>query len=183
MSHNWYPRLRVIDLREYLHRILYGDEDNPGVGRPVLIRRLFDKHCECWDGLAGTPKSNCVYCRGEGYLFTETLHTAYLAKNFSGSMSGAIPIQGQSPLQASGWLDNSRMIAYFEYDVFPDYERYLIPTKKANDKLFELKADEDGSLFYPVTRVAKWKITAIVPHQGDDGRIEYFEVGCEKESV
>jgi hypothetical protein len=57
------------------------------------------------------------------------------------------------------------------------------PLDPSYDKLYELKVDDDGTLVQPVMRTAKWKMRSVTPHRGDNGRIELFEIGLEKENV
>jgi hypothetical protein len=100
---------------------------------------------------------------------------------------------GEYPQNDMGYTDMNRCTAYVEVfrddgsQVYPDYERYTIQTAKAYDKLYEVKVDPEGD---PVTdssgrftRTAKWKVLSVVPTHGDNGRIEMFELGLEKENV
>ncbi len=101
-----------------------------------------------------------------------------------GSVLGASTgVSQQDSQTAWGMSDEERALAYFEFDVFPNYERYLQPSLPSWDKLYELKVDCDGCLIQPVIRVSKWKIKSVTPHRGDRGRVEFFEVGLEKQTV
>ena len=179
----YYPVPHVFDLREELAALLNGDDTNPGIGQSVLIRRLLDKHCVCWDGLRGSPDPNCRYCQGEGWLFVETLNTMYVARNFGSVLNPATVISRQQGLADYGITDENRALGFCQYDVFPNYERYLRPDHPAFDKVYELKVDDAGELIQPVIRTAKWKMRSVTPHRGDNGRIELVEVGLEKENA
>jgi len=183
ISQKYYPRSSVFSLREQLVDLLYGDKDNPGIGQAVLVRRLFDEHCVCWDGLRGSPDPHCRYCDGEGYLFVETLNIAYLARNFGSVLNPATVISRQEGQADYGITDENRALGFCQHDVFPNYERYLKPEHPAFDKLYELKVDAQGRLVRPVVRTAKWKMLSVTPHRGDNGEICLFEIGCQKENV
>jgi hypothetical protein len=179
----YYPRSSVFDLRQELSDLLYGDKDNPGIGQSVVIRRLFDRHCVCWDGLRGSPDPSCRYCDGEGFTFVETLNTAYLARNFGSVLNPATVISRQESVADYGLTDENRALGFCQYDVFPNYERYLRPDHPAFDKLYELKVDSTGLLIRPVIRTVKWKMLSVTPHRGDDGSISLFELGLQKENA
>jgi hypothetical protein len=51
-----------------------------------------------------------------------------------------------------------------------------------------VKVDSNGNAVWNLIarqpiRTAKWKILSVTPISGDGGRVEYFEVGCEKEVI
>ena len=179
----YYPANQVLNLRDELRDLFYGYQDNPGIAQAVLIRRLLDKHCVCWDGLTGSPAPDCRYCQGEGYLFVETLNYVYIARNFGSVLNPASVINRQEFLSQYGLTDENRALCIAEHDCFPNYERYLKPEHPSYDKLYELKVDDEGVLIQPVLRTAKWKMRSVTPHRGDGGRVELFEIGLEKENV
>jgi hypothetical protein len=183
MPQEWYPQNRIFDLREELRTMLYGDQDNPGIGQQVLIRRLLDRHCACWDGLRGSPKPDCRYCQGEGWQFIETANVVYIARNFGSVLNPSSVIMRQQVLAPYGLTDENRALGFAEFDVFPNYERYLKPEHPSYDKVYELKVDADGELIQPVIRTAKWKISSITTHRGDNGAPQYHELGLEKINV
>jgi hypothetical protein len=178
-----YPEAHVLDLREEMDHILFGSFDMPGVGRPLLIRFIQDTHCACWDSATGSPNPHCGFCQGEGYQFTEQPTVGYIARNFGGVQNPSTVISQQSALDTYGYTDAQRALVFLRYDTFPNYERYMRPDHPAYDKLYELKVDDSGTAVFPVVRAAKWRIKSVTPHHGDGGRIEYFEIGAEKENL
>lgn len=94
----------------------------------------------------------------------------------------AAVISQQNKLDEQGYGDENRALVLFEYSVFPNYERYLRPDHPSYDSLYELKVDADGTMSRPVIRCAKWNIKSATPHQGDNGRVEFFECGLDKSS-
>lgn len=181
--YDFYPPSRTFDLRDELHGLLYGDYIQEGIGQHVLIRRITSQKCECFNDTSGSPNPACGYCQGEGYLFTETLEFGYVGRNIGSVLSGASSIPNQNQTAAWGTSDENRALGYFEHSVFPNYERYLRPDHPTYDKIYELKVDAEGGLIQPPVRTAKWKIRSLTPHRGDQGRVEYHEVGLDKESL
>jgi hypothetical protein len=178
-----YPAAQVFDLRNELKKLFYGDIDNPGIAQSALIRRLQDEFCECWNVQTNSADDNCRYCQGEGHKWIETLNHIFLIRNFGGVMNPSSVISRQNNLTNYGYTDENRALAYTEYDCFPNYERYLGQDHPSYDKLYELKVDFEGKLVQPLVRTIKWKMRSVTPHRGDFGRIEYFELGLEIESV
>ena len=178
----YYPRLKSFDLRFEMHELLYGNYDQAPIGRPLLLRRIKDQKCVCWVSTEGGGDPNCKYCGGEGYLWTETLETGYITRNFGSVQNPATVISQENRLAQLGYEDENRALCFFEYTVFPNYERYLRPDHPSFDSLYELKVDPDGTLTRPVIRTAKWNVRSATPHQGDGGRVEFFELGLDKKS-
>jgi len=177
---NFYPEPQTFDLRDEFHDSLFGTLIEPGIGQAVLLRRLRDQVCVCWDGITGSADAACRYCGGEGYLWEEDLKICYMARNFGGVQNPSNVISNQQNTAKWGISDENRAIAYFEYSVFPNYERYLIPQHPSYDKLYELKVDDNGNLVQPWVRTAKWSMKSVTPHRGDRGAIAMFECGLEK---
>jgi hypothetical protein len=182
-SNQWYQSNQVLNLRDELDDLFNGNQDNPGIAQYVLIRRLLDQNCVCWDGTTGSPQPECKYCQGEGFLFVETLNLVYIARNFGSVLNPASVINRQEFLSQYGQTDENRALGFAQYDCFPNYERYLKPEHPSYDKLYELKVDDDGSLVQPVVRTAKWKMRSVTPHRGDNSAIIYHELGLEKENL
>lgn len=174
-----------IDLREEMHAVLFGSLDLTSQGKQVLVRRLSDTPCAvCWDPLsAGSRRPDCPYCDGEGYQFTEDIQTMFIARGAAPIYKPGILATGQ-PLQSMyGYTDPNKATAYCEYYVFPDYERYTLPQHHSYDRMYELKVDLEGNTIYPVIHAAKWKMLSVTPIFGDYGRVEYLELGLEKDNI
>jgi hypothetical protein len=178
-----YPEMTAFDLREQFEWLMFGNFEDPGVARPAIYRKLTNTPCTCFDKLSGSPDPNCTYCAGEGYLFTEEVKQVYFAKNFGSVLGSSTQIPQQSQLAEYGVTDANRCLGFmFWYDI-PDYERYSIPTRPAPDKLFELKVYGDGELDPHLIRTEEWRVRSVTGHHGDNGRVEFFELGLEKVSV
>ena len=178
-----YPEMTSFDLREQFEWTMLGNFEDPGIARPAIYRKLSNTHCTAFDPLSGSPDPNCIYCNGEGYLFTEEVKMVYFAKNFGSVLGSATQIGQHGQLAPYGVADSDRCLAFmFWYDI-PDYERYSIPTRPAPDKLFELKVEDNGQACDPMVRTEAWRIRSLTGHHGDNGVIIYFELGLEKLAV
>jgi hypothetical protein len=183
MSQDFYQQTQGYDLRDELAEMLHGGYQTVPIGRPVILRKISDTHCACWNELTGSPDPSCRACQGEGYQFTETMETAYIARNFGSPLGASTVIQQQNALSPVGYTDSNRAIAYLEYFVFPNYERYTRSENPAQDSLYEVKVNDSGEPVYPIVRTAKWKIASVTPHHGDWGRVELFECGLQKTNL
>lgn len=173
----------TIDLRDEMDALLFGNAGVTPQGRPVALRRITDVRCACWDGVSGGPNKDCSYCGGEGYLWTESQETMIIFRGVAPIYKPGFLASSQYPMGDLGYTDPNRGTAYCRWDVFPDYERYTIPTHKSYDKMYELKVGPEGGLSFPVVRTTKWKLLNVVPLFGDFGRVEFFELTCDKETV
>ena len=183
MSNDFYPELASFDLREEFEKLLYGSYDGPPIYQTVMVRFIQDEKCACFDANSGSPDALCPWCNGEGFLFDEVLKDCYIARNWGNVLNPSSVIQRQNFLGPYGYTDENRAMAYMDYKAFPRYERYLKPEHPTYDKLYELKVDDNGELSYPLVRVAKWNMKSVTAHHGDWGRIEYFEIGLEKQNI
>jgi hypothetical protein len=184
----------VPDIREELHAVIHGRADVTPQGRGVVLRRLSNTPCACWDPVTGGSKRpNCPYCKGEGWQFIETQETMAIYRGVAPVYKPGVLATGQYPQAGMGYTDTNRATAYVEFfrtdgsEVYPNYERYTLQEAKAYDKLYELKVDHEGELVIDLTghfvRTVKWKVLSVVPTHGDHGRIEFFELGLEKENA
>lgn len=180
-NNRFYPDAQTLDLREEFAELVDGSMSEPGIGRPAIIRELTDTRCVCWDPLTGSADESCTFCDGETNQFTERVITVYIVRNFGSVLNPANVITRQSHLTHYGYTDENRALAFVHHFTFPNYERYTRPDHPSYDKLYELKVNSDGSTTFPNIRLAKWKIRSVTPHHGDFGRVEFFELGLEKE--
>lgn len=169
-----------IDLREEFSTVLDGSVDFVAQGRQVVLRRLTNINCVCWDETTGGCKGDCPYCQQEGWQFSETMEDMYIAMGVAPVYKPGFLANGMYPQTEMGFVDPNRATGYCRYSVFPDYEKYSDNSKKNFDKLYELKVTDTGDTFYPLTRVAKWKILTVTPLHGDFGRVEFFELSMSK---
>ena len=184
------PFSAVINMREEMHKVLFGSVDVPRQGQLVILREFNDKTCPaCWsEDQGGTRDVNCVYCAGEGYQFTERVVTMAVFAGVAPVYKPAVLGTGQYPLSEYGDTDPNRYTGFAEWNIWPDYDRYTLPRNKTPNKLYQIKVDGVGRpAFDPASgspiRAAKWKILSVTPIRGDNGRCEYFELGLIKENI
>lgn len=179
-----WPDMLNIDLREELHALLFGRVDLIAQGRPFVLRQMTDTQCICFDPATGGCKTpNCRYCKGEAYYWTERELVLWMASGVAPVYKPGFLANGQYPQTQMGYTDPNRATAYCEWNVFPNYERYTLPSNQAFDKLYALKVDPEGQKVIPEVRINKWKILNVTPLFGDHGRVEFFELSLEKEIV
>jgi len=179
----YFPDTPNIDLREEMDALLFGRSDVNSIGKRVILRRITNDKCVCWDETSGGPNRMCVYCGGEGYLWRETYETMCVVRGIAPVYKPGVLATGSYPMAQYGYTDQNTGTAFARFDCYINYERYTLPEHLSYDKMYELKVNEDGSLFHPLTRTIKWKVLTVVPVHGDFSRIEYFELALEKENV
>lgn len=170
-----------IDLRTKLHQLLFGDRANVPQGKPVVIRHMIQP-CVCFLEEKGqdrrSPDPLCSICKGEGYIFEETLQTAWRAT--IDNASAQLGIWGQRP---PGIVVDVGYSFFFEYNV----------QVGSLDKIWELALDTEGNMpqpnpavgpvIYDMTqRKTKYKITNITPYTGDNARVEFYMCASEIET-
>ena len=179
-----------IDMRQEMHKVIFGALDLTAQGIFVVLREFNDIHCvACWDPITGgMSRVDCPYCKGEGYQFSERMVKMAVFAGVAPVYKPSILGSGQYPVAEMGPTDPDRYTAYCEWNVYPNFERYTLPLFKTPDKLYVVKVNTVGTPVQdPVTgqpvRASKWKILTITPITGDYGRCEYFELGLEHEVI
>lgn len=138
--------------------------------------------CECVDQLTGEPDKDtfCPICFGEGYLWDESLHDAYL--KILGSNIGQAT--GET-LISPGHMNISRVAFYFRYNfplnVFP--ASCSLPHDEFPDKIVEIMTDADGDPVEPYQRQRIYRIGSAIDFRSDSGKLEYYRLDCFEEQV
>lgn len=157
-----------IDLRTELDNLLYG----PDIAHAhmILIQNMrvdSNNHpvrCTCL--LTQTtinPDPNCSYCFGQGFLYDETWHMCY---SYHTSSEGG---------DSRKYLNLAPGKERTDYIVF--ILRYTT-TIRYEDKIVEIKLDEEGQPIIPYIRIAFYKPQTIKQMRSDSGRLEYLAVYC-----
>jgi len=166
-----------IDLREEFDILIYGpNKDGKNRhGFPVVLRRMrrdtngYPELCTCAEASTGShADEDCSYCFGDGYLSDE----AYIM-TFSGFTG---PDGGLSRKYLRMFPGNIRVdykVFYFRYDSKIKYD----------DRIVEVRLDEEGQLEVPYIREAIYKPQTINNYRSDHGRIEYIAVYCREEDA
>jgi len=179
----FFPVLSNIDGRTEFERLLYGDVGVVRIGRPVILRRLSDRHCACWDPVTGGSVNYCSYCLGEGYEFTEERDLMFVTDGTTPMYKPGVFGGGQYPLDRWGQSDASKATGFCSWSLFPNYERYTYKLQKRYDKILLLKVDGEGEEVFPQVITEQFKILNVTPRHGEMGKVEFIELNMEKEDL
>lgn len=171
----------TLDLRAELIKILDGDEYNVGVSIPMIYRYLNPtSRCACnqadWGGRID-PK--CKYCDNEGYLWTEYGIQGYMSQGAVTMKVGDINVPN---IEKPVFLDQA--------DSASVYLRWTLDfTPKDGDKLYRLRLNSDGSVYYRVDaegnryfeRLEKYIVEDAVRIFGDSGNLIYYRLIVKKD--
>ena len=158
-----------VDLKTEFDNMIDGEGSFDGVGQIHVLRSLSADFCVCWDAVQGSS-SDCKYCLGESYTWTEAYHRLYFTQTFGRGITG---IRQQHVLEAPGYMDEGKALVYMKADAAP----------QAGDSIFRLRLNTEGSIYYPIERTEKWKITAVEDKRYDRARLAYYICLCEREEA
>ena len=70
-------------------------------------------------------------------------------------------------------MDEGKALVYMKASAAP----------RAGDGIYRLKLNDEGSLYYPIERTEKWKVTAVEDKRYDRARLAYYICLCEREDA
>lgn len=167
-----------ISVRDEVTSILEGTSTEFSRGRWFIFRRLLrdtgDKPIDCAKCKKRgyhTPIVNevCDVCFGVGYLWEEQWVLGY-------KWSGMARASGRADFKKhvdAGFYEYNNNVIYVKYDVLP----------RIGDKIIEVAVTEEGEVIIPYVRRVSWDISAIDEHFLDNGRIEYWRLTINRESM
>lgn len=167
-----------ISIRDEVTKTLEGTNTEFGRGRWFLLRRLLrDSNdrpidcAKCKKKAYHTPIVNavCDACFGVGYIWEEQWVIGY-------KWSGMSRASGRADFKKhveAGFYEYNNNVIYLKYDTHP----------RIGDKIIEVSVTEDGQVITPFIREMSWDITAIDEHFLDQGRIEYWRLTINRESL
>lgn len=155
------PSRKELDLRDEMHRLLYGATDEIAKGKVGLIRRMREDangrkiQCPCRSKVTHEPDRDffCRYCHGMGYFWDE--HKIVYYKSDS-SFSRE---EGQT-------REFDKAMFYFEWNA----------NMKPTDYIVEVALDKEGRPLQPVQRLKIYDIMSSDPYRADYGRVEFWQV-------
>jgi hypothetical protein len=168
-----------LSIRDELIKTLSGNY--PEVPKKELgilrrMRRDSDRKlipCTCISSATHEPDKDhpCFACLSEGHLWDEIFIYSY---NFdpAGISSGTGTTQAELQIVAGNILIPNRIF-------YLDYQEDLT----TDDRMVELVLDKEGKPVRPYRRLAIWRIGSITPHRLDNGRLEFWKVGCIEEKT
>lgn len=157
------------DLKDEFDRLIDGHGAFDGIGQVLVLRAMSSDFCVCWDQIEGSS-SNCKYCKGESYSWSETYHRAYFTQSFGRGITG---IRQQSVLEPPGYMDEGKALVYMKSSASPS----------AGDKIFRVRLNDAGSIYYPIERTEKWKIVSVEDKRYDRAKLAYYICLCEREEA
>lgn len=161
----------IINLRDEFNALIDGAGGSPGLGQFLLIRKMDrDKtKCACYDETHGSS-SDCKYCEGEIYEWTEEYLRGHFTQTFGRSLSAASLLHR---LQPQGIFDEDKALIYLKYDSDP----------RTGDAVYRIRTDIDGSPYYPIEKIEKWRIVNSEDRREEGGAIAFFICLCERLEV
>ena len=173
----YYPSNRSleIDLREELNKTLYGSSNELAKGQFAILRRMRRKDgvsypiseenlqkCPCTENpdLEADRVVKCQWCYGERFLFDDEFIVTYRASKFN-------YVDMERP-KGYGNLAISLAFFYCEHTIMPS--RF--------DKIIEPMIDYDGNVISPIEVKVKHNIEMADAFRSDNGRIEFWRLGC-----
>ena len=157
------------DLKTEFDRLINGYGSFGGIGQIHVLRSLTSVFCVCWDPVQGSS-SDCKYCDGESYVWTESYHRAYFTQTFGRGITG---VRQEHILEPPGYMDEGKAITYMMASAAP----------KVGDSIFRIRLNDAGSLYYPIERTEKWRITGVEDKRYDLAKLAYYICLCEREEV
>ncbi len=164
-----------IDLRSEFDTLIYGDATHIPHGHLIVIRNMrrdsdgYPTKCSCFEASNTTePDPDCSYCLGEGYLWDENWGMAY-----SMHLNADSGLARKYIHMAPGLERTDYVVFFIRYDSDIKYE----------DKVVEVRLDEEGELVLPYIREAIYKPHTIKRMRSDYGRVEYIAVFCREDDA
>ncbi len=145
----------MVDIRKEIKKTLekYGHDI-------VYVRRDKRFRCECFVERSGEPKADCSICFGTGYIVK-------LEKRKTRRKISSVPetLIGLNRLQQAGSVIPKAYVYYLQHTDTPEED----------DLILEVIWDKKG---IPRHIKDKYRISAVDPQLGEEGRVEFFQVYC-----
>ena len=164
----WQSSSAGVDLRQEFNDLVLGKGSYLGMGI-IMMHRIMDRNgvrCLCWNENRGSS-SNCKYCKGESYAWTEEWVRGYFTQTFGRSLTGATIA---NELRSAGIFDKDKAMMYLPYTATP----------ATGDSLFRIRLDSEGKPYYPIERVEKWRCVNVEDRRQENGELAFWLVLCER---
>lgn len=157
-----------VDLREEFNKLVLGYNGKPGIGHHILLRKLdWSKRAHGWDPVYGGSTADPWDDR-EPYQWTEELVIGYFTQTFGRALVGAATANELAPW---GYFDNDKALIYLTAGTLP----------KIGDIAYRIKTDENGSAYYPIERIEKWRFSSVEDRRQEGREIAFYICVCERE--
>lgn len=178
-SPNFYSGVSTTEasMRDEIIRTLDGYYPEVAKAHPVLLRvaRRDENYntipCSCVDPTTKECDKDrwCPICFSMGVLSDESWARAYRQYQAPNDSTNAF----LNKLSPTGLFNIPAIIFYLRYS----------DTVETDDRIIEVKLDEEGSVLTPVTRKKIYRINLAEEYRADNGRVEYYRVLVHEESV
>lgn len=159
-----------INLRTEFHNLVYGFDDTPGIGWPVMIWRADLLHRAAGWNLRSNNYDEPQIMKDQ--LKSGFLHEILFVKAYRSYNKGdpdTVP-WGRSFVDAINY--------YVDYDVFASRNQALV------SELWEIEYNEEtGEIVRPVQRTERYKVKHAEMMREDAGKIQFWKLTTEKQEI
>ena len=164
----WGSSTQGINLRDHFNKLVLGDGATQGLGI-YMLHRILDRgkvRCACWDQNRGSS-SNCKFCKGESYTWSEVWVRGYFTQTYGRSLTAATQV---NELREVGIVDHDKCLIYLPADYMPE----------TGDAMFRIRLNVEGKPYYPVERVEKWRCVNVEDRRQENGEVAFWLILCER---
>lgn len=164
-----------IDLRAEFDLLIFGSATEVPHGHLILIRNMrrdadgYPTRCTCVQVESTTePDPDCSYCAGEGYLWDESWKYCYSMHATSEAGMAKKYVHVPPGLERTDYV-----VFFLRYDTVIKFQ----------DKIVEVRLDDEGDPVIPYVREAIYKPHTIKNMRSDHGRKEFLAIFCREEDA
>jgi hypothetical protein len=164
----WTDSSLTVNLRQEFDDLVLGKGSYLGIGI-FIMHRLMDRaggRCPCWNENRGSS-SNCRYCKGESFAWTEEWVRGYFTQTFGRSLTGGTVANQLLP---EGIFDKDKALIYLPSTATP----------ATGDSMFRIRLNAEGKPYYPIERVEKWRCVNVEDRRQENGELAFWLVLCER---
>jgi len=157
----------VPDLRKEFDDLIRGINGAEGIGQLMIIRLLnHDDPAPGYDEYRGGSTSD-DWDQGELYSWSENYVIGHFTQTFGRAISAATTV---NQLKPTGYYDKDKALIYLMSDSAP----------KTGDAVFRVATNEEGSAYYPVRRIEKWRIRNVEDRRKEHRKVAFYTCVCER---
>jgi hypothetical protein len=159
-----------INLREDFHNLLYGTDDRPGIGWPVMIwRAILTQRAAGWN-LRSNNYDEPQIMKNQlksGFIHENVFVRAYRSYN-----------RGEADTVPWGRIFVDGINYYTEHNVFPNRQTALL------SELWEIEHDpQTNKITRPVVRLERYRIKHAEMMREHGGLIQFWKLTMEKQEI
>lgn len=156
-----------MDLRTEFENLLVGPE---GLGQLMILRTLnHNQRAPGFDPLRG-GSTNDPWDQDEPFAWTEIMCQGYFTQGFS---RAGVNIQSGYVLKEAGQFDEDTAAIYLLSEVIP----------KPGDSIFRVRTSADGSAYYPIERIEKWRVIHALDRREQSRKLAFWICMCKQVKI